>query len=59
MVGAGELSERRAVNNQQEYKMSIFTETEKSHKIGTFLVQKVSKGDTEYSQTFHSRVVFP
>ena len=33
-------------------------ETRKSHELGTFLVQKVSPGDTEYSQTFHSRVVF-
>ena len=34
------------------------TETEKSEKIGTFLVQKVSKGGSAYTQTFHSRVVF-
>ncbi len=34
------------------------TETKKSHKLGTFMVQKVSKGDADYSQTFHSRVVF-
>lgn len=27
-------------------------------KIGTFLVQFVSAGDTAYKQTFHSRVVF-
>lgn len=25
---------------------------------GTFLVQKCSKGDADYTQTFHSRVVF-
>ena len=25
---------------------------------GTFLVQKCSKGDTDYTQTFHSRVIF-
>ena len=34
------------------------TETKKSHELGTFLVQKVSPGDADYSQTFHSRAVF-
>lgn len=32
-------------------------ETEKQgHKVGTFLVQKVEKGEGAYTQTFHSRV---
>ena len=36
------------------------TETQKAHKLGTFLVQKVSTGDANYSQTFHSGLVaFP
>lgn len=30
----------------------------KHHKVGTFLVQFVSPGDTAYKQSFHSRVVF-
>ena len=34
-------------------------ETQREHKLGTFLIQKVSEGDDEYSQTFHSRAVFP
>lgn len=38
--------------------LTAVTETKKSHELGTFLVQRVSKGDTEYSQTYHSRVVF-
>ena len=38
--------------------LTAITETEKSEKIGTFLVQKVSKGEGAYTQTFHSRVVF-
>lgn len=33
-------------------------ETKKTHKLGTFLVQKVTPGDDAYKQTFHSRVVF-
>ena len=28
------------------------------HELGTFLVQRVSSGDSAYSQTFHSRVAF-
>ena len=38
--------------------LTAVTETKKSHELGTFLVQRVSEGDTEYSQTYHSRVVF-
>ena len=34
-------------------------ETQKSHKLGTFLVQLVSRGTDDYTQTFHSRVVIP
>jgi hypothetical protein len=33
-------------------------ETLKTHTPGTFLVQHVSPGETEYTQTFHSRVAF-
>lgn len=39
--------------------LAAVTETEKTHELGTFLVQRVSEGDDEYSQTFHSRAVFP
>ena len=38
--------------------LMAITATEKSHELGTFLVQFVSKGTSAYSQTFHSRVVF-
>jgi hypothetical protein len=38
--------------------ISAITETQKLHEIGTFLVQKVSRGSEDYSQTFHSRVEF-
>ena len=30
----------------------------KEHDIGTFLVQRVSPGESAYSQTFYSRVAF-
>ena len=38
--------------------LTAISETQKSHELGTFLVQKVSRGSGGYSQTFHSRVVF-
>lgn len=38
--------------------LTAVTETQKSYKLGTFLVQKVSEGNAEYTQTFHSRVTF-
>ena len=34
------------------------TESQRHYELGTFLVQKVSAGDTEYVQTFASRVTF-
>ena len=47
-----------AVLGAYDDELSAIAETEKSHKLGTFLVQKVSQGDAGYSQFFHSRVVF-
>ncbi len=38
--------------------LAAINETQKTHELGTFLVQKVSTGTSAYSQTFHSRVVF-
>jgi hypothetical protein len=38
--------------------LAAVTETRKTHELGTFLVQKVSPGTTDISQTFHSRVAF-
>ena len=34
------------------------SETQKHHKLGTFLVQKVTAGKSAYTQTFHSRAAF-
>ncbi len=47
-----------AVLGAYDDELSAVTETQRSHELGTFLVQKVSSGDAEYSQTFHSRAVF-
>lgn len=34
-------------------------ETQREHELGTFLVQRVSAGSEDYTQTFQSRVVIP
>ena len=38
--------------------ITAVAKTQESHELGTFLVQKVSEGDSEYTQTYNSRVVF-
>ena len=48
----------QAVLAAYDSELIAVTETQKSHELGTFLVQKVSAGNSEYSQTFHSRAVF-
>lgn len=40
-------------NVQEAIKETIRTEP-----LGTFLIQKCTPGETDYTQTFHSRVVF-
>jgi len=35
-----------------------YTETIKSHALGTFLIQICTPGSDTYTQTFHSRAVF-
>jgi len=37
---------------------SAIRETQKNHKLGTFLVQLVEPGAESYTRTFHSRVAF-
>ena len=41
-----------------ETEVQAYTETIKEHNLGTFLIQLCSPGKTDYSQSFHSRVVF-
>ena len=38
--------------------LTAIAETQRTHKLGTFLVQMVSPGTDDYTQTFHSRVAF-
>ena len=38
--------------------LTAVEETQKAHKPGTFIVQRVTPGNSAYTQTFHSRVAF-
>jgi len=46
----------RQVIGVYDDELQAIAETQKSHELGTFLVQKVEPGDAGTSQTFHSRV---
>ena len=37
---------------------SAYFESEKTHELGTFLIQFCESGDSSYSQIYHSRVTF-
>ena len=41
-----------------ETEVDAVNETMKKHKVGSFLIQRVTPGAAAYSQTFHSRVTF-
>ena len=36
--------------------LQAIQETQKDHELGTFMVQHITQGETEYTRTFHSRV---
>ncbi len=42
-----------------ESELDAVKETGKRYELGTFLVQRVSKGDEAYTVTFYSRVISP
>jgi hypothetical protein len=42
-----------------ESEIEAIEKTSAEHKLGTFLVQKCETGKDSYTQTYHSRVVFP
>ena len=52
------IKDRRVLGSYDD-ELTAVRETQKSYELGTFLVQKVSPGTEDYTQTFHSRVVFP
>lgn len=38
--------------------IEAFSESKKKYELGTFLIQKCTSGKDDYTETFHSRVVF-
>ena len=42
-----------------ESEIEAVEKTSADHELGTFLVQKCEPGKESYTQTYHSRVVFP
>lgn len=38
--------------------LDAYQEMKKTYQVGTFLIQKCQPGESSYTQTFHSRVVF-
>ena len=53
------------IKNQQvlgaygDYAEAVTQTVAQGHPLGTFLTQRVSPGEDDYTATFHSRVVFP
>ena len=45
------------IGDYNTYEEALF-ETSKEHELGTFLIQECTEGDSAYTQTFHSRVIF-
>ncbi|MBU1092440.1 hypothetical protein KJ836_02100 [Patescibacteria group bacterium] len=39
--------------------MDAYTKAQEENELGTFLIQKVEAGSEGYTQTYHSRVIFP
>jgi len=38
--------------------LAAYEATQKTHEVGTFLIQHCLPGEESYTQTFHSRVIF-
>lgn len=38
--------------------IEAYSETVKHHELGTFLIQECQPGNENYTQTFHTRVIF-
>lgn len=41
-----------------ESEISAYNEAQKSHQLGTFLIQQCLPGKENYTQSFYSRVIF-
>jgi hypothetical protein len=45
------------VGDYDTHEQALF-QSKKKHKLGTFLIQKCTEGDSDYTVTFHSRAYF-
>ena len=48
----------KTVIGSYDSEIAAYEETQKKHQLGTFLIQQCSPGSENYTQTFHSRIVF-
>ena len=46
------------VGDYENYEQALTQSVENNYDLGTFLIQKCSPGDKDYTFTFHSRVLF-
>jgi hypothetical protein len=49
--------DEQVVGDYDTHEQALF-QSQKKHKIGTFLIQKCTEGDGDYTVTFHSRAYF-
>lgn len=47
----------KVIGGYDTYEEALF-ETSKVHELGIFHIQECTEGDSAYTQTFHSRVIF-
>lgn len=52
------IKDQNVVGDYGDEQEAISAMQNKGFRVGTFLVQKVEKGQDVYTQTFHSRVAF-
>ena len=45
------------IEDFDSYEKALY-ESSKKHELGTFLIQECTEGDSAYTQTFHTRVMF-
>lgn len=51
------IKDKAVIGSYDKEDIALF-ETQKTHELGTFLIQKCTDGTSAYTQTYHSRVVF-
>ncbi|MDR0829440.1 MAG: hypothetical protein LBN95_04930 [Prevotellaceae bacterium] len=52
------VSDNHVIGDYDNDRQALFESIENGYKPGTFLIQKCSPGNKDYTLTFHSRVAF-